>query len=64
MERLYSYVGDTTAKYEIVCESKGAGVLRNQVFVTYRDKETGECYTRTKADFEERMIPKVNDVVY
>ncbi len=64
MERLYIYVGDPDTKYEVVCESKGAGGLRGEAFVTYRNVATGECYTRTKTDFEKRMVPQVNDVVY
>lgn len=66
MEQRYTYNGDPDNQtiYEFVSASKGAGPLRNQEFITYQCMKTGQHYTRTKEDFEERMTLWTRDVVY
>lgn len=66
---LYNYKHDTGEPkqvYSIVVTSNGAGPLKGQQFVTYKNISTQETYTRELGDFHLRMevIDGSGDVVY
>lgn len=69
LKALYNYKHDTGAEkqvYSIVVVSVGAGTLRGDTFVTYKNTRTQECYTREISDFGVRMevVDGSGDVVY
>lgn len=66
MEQRFVYINDVecTTIYELVCSSIGAGQLKPETFVTYKDLATGQCYTRTSSEFNTRMKPYIIDGAY